>query len=259
MKKNSLEIIPKQSDRIKTLSKELFNEIYIAYIPGDSFNNIVEASKFVIEQGFISVPHIPARNILDEDQLDLYLSNLASIGVKKILVLGGSGNKKGVFEKTFDLYETGLFNKYKFEQINIAGHPEGNPQDKNSDMNLLKKCQWIVENRFKSAIVTQWTFDISKTNQWIEKIKKETNSIHKNHFDINVGIAGPAKITTLINYAKICGVSATTIIARNKNIGLRKLIKHDPKVIIDGLVGYDNLHFFPFGGIKELIKWRNEV
>ena len=235
MKKNSLEIIPKQSDRIKTLSKELFNEIYIAYIPGDSFNNIVEASKFVIEQGFISVPHIPARNILDEDQLDLYLSNLASIGVKKILVLGGSGNKIGVFEKTFDLYETGLFNKYKFEQINIAGHPEGNPQDKNSDMNLLKKCQWI------------------------EKIKKETNSIHKNHFDINVGIAGPAKITTLINYAKICGVSATTIIARNKNIGLRKLIKHDPKVIIDGLVGYDNLHFFPFGGIKELIKWRNEV
>ena len=94
MKKHSLEIIPKQSDRIKTLSKELFNEIYIAYIPGDSFNNIVEASKFVIEQGFISVPHIPARNILDEDQLDLYLSNLASIGVKKILFLGGSGNKK---------------------------------------------------------------------------------------------------------------------------------------------------------------------
>ena len=40
---------------------------------------------------------------------------------------------------------------------------------------------------------------------------------------------------------------------------LRKLIKHDPKVIIDGLVGYDNLHFYPFGGIKELIKWKNEL
>ena len=48
------------------------------------------------------------------------------------------------------------------------------------------------------------------------------------------------------------------MIAKNKNIGLKNLIKHNPNEIIDGLKNYDNLHFFPFGGIKELINWKME-
>ena len=66
------------------------------------------------------------------------------------------------------------------------------------------------------------------------------------------------KIITLIKYAKICGVSASLIIAKNKNLELRNLIQHNPTEIINNLKNYDNLHFFPFGGIKELVKWKNE-
>ena len=256
MKKNSLEIIPKQIERITNLPKGLFGDIYIAYIPGDSYTNILSASKYIIDHGFRPVPHIPARNILNEEELEEYVSKLIEIGVTKILAIGGSGNKIGIFDKTFDLFDTGIFNKYKFHQINIAGHPEGNPNDKNSDGNLLKKCEWIIENKFKCSIVTQWTFDVNKTNNWIKDIKDDLKSISDKYFDLHVGIAGPAKILTLIKYAKICGVSATYIIAKNKNIGLRNLIKHNPTEIIDELKYYDNLHFFPFGGIKELINWK---
>ena len=35
-----------------------------------------------------------------------------------------------------------------------------------------------------------------------------------------------------------------------------KLLKHNPKEIINSIVGYDNLHFFPFGGINELVDWK---
>ena len=72
---------------------------------------------------------------------------------------------------------------------------------------------------------------------------------------LKIGVAGPAKLTTLINYAKICGVSATTLIVKNKKFGLTKLIKHNPAEIIKGLKHFDQLHFFPFGGIKELTNW----
>ena len=123
---------------------------------------------------------------------------------------------------------------------------------------LLKKCEWILQNKFNCSIVSQWTFDVKKTNDWILNIKRKTKSISNNYFDIHIGIAGPTKIITLIKYAKICGVSATFIIAKNKNIELRNLIKHNPNEIINGLENYDNLHFFPFGGIKELVKWKNE-
>ena len=67
MKKNSLEIIPKQTERITNLPKGIFGDIYIAYIPGDSYNNVVSASKYVIDKGYRPVPHVPARNILNEN------------------------------------------------------------------------------------------------------------------------------------------------------------------------------------------------
>ena len=102
-----------------------------------------------------------------------------------------------------------------------------------------------------------YAFYIEKTNKWILKIKNElkTNVLVDN-IDIKIGIAGPAKLTTLINYAKICGVSATALIVRNKKFGLTKLVKHNPSEIISGLKNYDQLHFFPFGGINELVEWK---
>ena len=93
------------------------------------------------------------------------------------------------------------------------------------------------------------------TNDWIKKIKTYTDTKYKNNFDISIGIAGPAKLSTLINYAKICGVSATSLIIKNKKFGLTKLIKHNPSEILNNLNNYDNVHFFPFGGIKELSTW----
>ena len=258
MKKNSLEIIPKQVGRIANLPKNLFGDVYIAYIPGESFTNIVSASKYIINQGFKPVPHVPARSISNKKELDLYLSQLSDIGVEKILAIGGSGKQIGNFEKTFDLFDTGLFDKYSFNQINIAGHPEGNPFDKNSDENLFKKYEWIIKNKFNCSIVSQWTFDIKKTNNWIQNIKRKMKLISSGSLDVHIGIAGPAKIITLIKYAKICGVSASLIIAKNKNLELRNLIQHNPTEIINNLKNYDNLHFFPFGGIKELVKWKNE-
>ena len=253
---HSLEIIPKQTDRLKYLPTNLFGDIYVAFIPGDSTQNIIESCEFIIGCGYTPVPHVPARNIKNETELENYLNGLSNVGVKKILSIGGSGKSpEGVFESTYEIFETEIINKFNFEQINIAGHPEGNPNDIQSDLNLLKKLTWLTKNNFKSSIVTQWTFDIKKTNSWIKKIKSDIKPISETT-EIHIGVAGPAKITTLMNYAKICGVSASAIVAKNKKLGLSKLLKHNPTEIIEELIGYDNIHFFPFGGIKELINWK---
>tara|TARA_B100001996_G_scaffold17522_1_gene14419 strand:+ start:6299 stop:7087 length:789 start_codon:yes stop_codon:yes gene_type:complete len=256
MSMHSLEIVPKQLDRLKFLPDNKFEDVFVAFIPGDNYTNIVNASKSLLELNYNPIPHIPARTINNEDELDNFLKNLHSIGVKEVLVIGGSPKKQeGPFSKSMDLFKTGLFGKYKFK-INIAGHPEGNPDDLDSDINLLEKSKWLYENKFIFSIVTQWTLDIDKTNAWILKIKNEI--IKRNlgeNVNIKIGIAGPAKLTTLINYAKICGVSATALIVRNKKLSLTKLVKHNPSEIISGLENYDQLHFFPFGGIKELTGW----
>ena len=109
----SLEIVPKQIERLKILPKEMFNEVYVAFIPGDSISNIIEASRNLKFQGFSPIPHCPARSIKDEDQLDFFLSGLAKENIKKVLAIGGSPkNKAGIFDKTMDIFETGLFENY---------------------------------------------------------------------------------------------------------------------------------------------------
>jgi methylenetetrahydrofolate reductase (NADPH) len=155
------------------------------------------------------------------------------------------------------MLETGLFEKYQFEQINIAGHPEGNPMDPESDKNLQLKCQWLHNHNFNSSIVTQWTTNLESTNKWILDTKEMIKSKFDNKISITIGIAGPAKLTTLINYAKICGVDATSMIIKNKKLSLRHLVKHNPTKIISELRNYDSLHFFPFGGIREICNWVN--
>ena len=267
MQKYSIEIIPKQIELLKYLPRDVFNEVYVAYIPGDRFENIVKASKSLIKDGFNVIPHCPARTIPSKKNLDSYLSQLSSIGVKKILTLAGSGNNhfeitenpNNYFSNTLEMLETGLFEKYQFEQINIAGHPEGNPMDPESDINLQLKCKWLHQHNFNSSIVTQWTTNLESTNKWILDTKEMIKSkFDNNKMSITIGIAGPAKLTTLINYAKICGVNATALIIKNKKLGLRNLIRHNPAEIIDGLRNHDSLHFFPFGGIKEVSNWFDE-
>ena len=40
-----------------------------------------------------------------------------------------------------------------------------------------------------------------------------------------------------------------------QGLDVTMLINHSPTVLIEKLNGFDSLHFFPFGGIKELDDW----
>ena len=256
MSKFSLEIVPKQLERLTNLPENQFGDVYVAFIPGDNHENIARASESILDMGYNPIPHIPARSITSEKELDVFLVNLKSAGVNDILAIGGSPKKQeGPFEKTMDTFHTGIIQKYGFREVNIAGHPEGNPDDLDTDNSVLEKASWLRKNNIKFSIVTQWTLDVPKTNDWIIKTKEIIKEKLDYNVTLKIGVAGPAKLTTLINYAKICGVSATTLIVKNKKFGLTKLIKHNPTEIIKGLKHFDQLHFFPFGGIKELTNW----
>ena len=83
----------------------------------------------------------------------------------------------------------------------------------------------------------------------------KAKEIHKT----KIRAARPSKFAELdIEFQRALETSADTsaIIAKNKSLGLTKLLNHNPKEIINSIVGYDNLHFFPFGGINELVDWK---
>jgi methylenetetrahydrofolate reductase (NADPH) len=81
---------------------------------------------------------------------------------------------------------------------------------------------------------------------------------------VRIGLAGPTSLTTLMRYAKRCGVRASTrSLARNAGLIKHLLGAAAPDAIIralieqnrDGALGDIAPHLFSFGGIGATARW----
>ncbi len=269
-KKYSIEIVTNQANELKNLSRDLFDQVHIAYLPSTNQLEIVEACKIVNNLGFRPVPHCPARTIGTKSSLEKYLKKITNIGVNKLLCIAGSSNNHAglirdnlkdleSYKETMDVFTSGLLEEYGIEEINIAGFPEGNIDDPETDLNVLKKCDWLNQKNIKSSIITQWTTDTKQTNQWIMDTKNMTSKIDPENFQIHLGIVGPVNLKRLIRFAEICGVQSELLIkqleTKNNYEPTEYLENLIPETILHEIVPFDNLHFFPFGGIERLSNW----
>jgi len=186
-----------------------------------------------------------------------------------LCIAGSSNNHAGLirdnlkdlesYKETMDVFTSGLLEEYGIEEINIAGFPEGNIDDPETDLNVLKKCDWLNQKNIKSSIITQWTTDTKQTNQWIMDTKNMTSKIDPENFQIHLGIVGPVNLKRLIRFAEICGVQSELLIkqleTKNNYEPTEYLENLIPETILHEIVPFDNLHFFPFGGIERLSNW----
>ena len=63
------------------------NNVYITYLPDEKSERIIDTAKKLNEEGFKSIPHLPARAFKDNSQLEKYIATLSEIaGCKKILI-----------------------------------------------------------------------------------------------------------------------------------------------------------------------------
>jgi len=250
----SIEILPQNVSDVGFIP-DLIKEIYITMIPGTSFTDTILAAQKIQELGKKAVPHLTARSFPGVEELRTYLSGLQASGIERILLIGGGVPKPaGVFSSVMDMLKTELFAEYGINSFDFAGHPEGNPDDPDSDYHLLEKLKWTEKRKITARIVTQWSLDTEKTNNWINSLRK--NGIQN---PINLGIPGPSTLRTLMRFAKVCGVKASTEVLRKQGLNISKLMfVNKPDKIVSELRGYDQLHLYPFGGVAKSTDWLNE-
>ena len=235
----SLEIGPKtEVDVVPALS-----DVYITMLPGGDYRETAEKASELVRKGFNPVPHFPARSMQDEKELKDYVSRCKDGGVKQVLIIGGGREPAGKFDSSFQLLETGYFEKMK---IGIAGHPEGSPDISDSE---LEKAM-IDKKPYADYIVTQWLLDPQPI---IDFISKQSVPVH-------VGITGPLKITSLIKFANIVGAkNSINFLKSNFTKALDLLKPKDPNELIGKVKSHtDNFHIYTFGGLKETNKWLME-
>ena len=270
----SIEVIPKSAAKIESFTDILprNTRVYIAQTGNEDIAAMVGTAKRLNDEGFTVMPHIPARMIKDQSMLNDWISMYQNeAGVDEALLLaGGSTEPVGDFDSSIQLIESGLFDKAGFKRLHIAGHPEGckdiDPEggNKNVSAALSWKQEFFKRTDASMAIATQFCFDADIVKKWAEDIKKDGIDI-----PIHIGIAGPAKLQTLIKFSVECGIGASMKILTKRAKDITKLLlPYKPTQILKDLAEYkskdpelniEQVHFFPIGGIKKTTDWLEEV
>ncbi|MFZ2101294.1 MAG: methylenetetrahydrofolate reductase, partial [Oricola sp.] len=261
----SIEVMPRTAAKIEDFKALLpaGTRVYIAHIEGTPIDEMVETAKRLHEDGFPVMPHFPARIIENKAMLESWIGRYREeAGVEQALLLaGGVTNPVGDLHSSMQLMETGLFDKYGFKRLHVAGHPEGNRDiDKDGSSKLVDEAlQWkqafSERTDAEMAIATQFAFDAKPIIAWAERLQEAGITL-----PIHLGIAGPAKLQTLLKFAVACGVGPSLKVLQKRAMDMSKLmLPYEPTDVVSEIAAYkagnpdsliDKIHFFPLGGIK---------
>ena len=261
----SIEISPKQALEFDDLPSVFpaGTGVYITDIGIDSHKVLVGAVRRVADCGYRPVPHIasrrlPSRAVL-EDRLKAYAGEA---NVKDTLIIGGDVHPPaGPFASTMDVLETGLFDRCGITQIAVAGHPEGSPDfPEDVALKALKQKQEYGERTAAQIrIVTQFGFDPRPLILWADALAS-----HGVDLPVHLGIAGPARLKTLIRFAAMCGVGNSLSFLRKRAGSLSRLASgYSPEELVAPIetrwkaqrTAIRQIHVFPFGGVHKSVEW----
>ena len=266
----SIEVMPRTAAKIESFNDILpkNTRIYIAHIEGVPIQEMISTAKRIQSEGFAVIPHFPARIIENKVTLEDWIKAYQDeANIDQALILAGGVDKPhGIFENSMQLVETELFNKYNFKNLYFAGHPEGNKDidpdgtEKNVTDALVWKQKLNERTDINLALTTQFCFDSKPVIKWANELNKNGINI-----PIHIGVAGPAKLQTLIKFSIACGVGASLKVLHKRAKDIKKLLlPFEPNEFLETLAlhkknnpdfNITNIHFFPLGGIETTSNW----
>ena len=266
----SIEVMPRTAEKIENFRDLLpaGTRVYIAQLEGTPIEDMVATAKRLAAEGYNVMPHFPARIIKDQPMLEDWIARYQGEAnvTQALLLAGGVDAPHGQYHSSLQLLESGLFDKAGFNRLHVAGHPEGNKDidpdgtSVNVDAALSWKQLFSERTDAKMALATQFAFEAGPIIDWANAVKAAGVDI-----PIHIGIAGPAKLQTLIKFAIACGVGPSLKVLQKRAMDVTKLLlPYEPTHVISQLAAHkaenpdfniSHVHFFPLGGIKTNANW----
>jgi methylenetetrahydrofolate reductase (NADPH) len=265
----SIEATPHDEGRLDEIRGILSagTAVYVAHPPGVPIDDIVKLAGRLQKMGLHAVPHIIARKLESREQLDHALAALQELGVDRALCVAGDITAaKPAFDSSLEVLQTGLFGKYGFRDVGVAGHPEGSKAigEERVEKALRGKAEFAKSCGFNVYFATQFGFDPQAFTDWeaATAAKGITMPIH-------VGMPGPASLRQLAKFAMLCGVGASMRMLTSRTAAMANLLSTQAP---DEMVTYiarhrathpdsrlKKIHFFAFGGVVKTARWANAV
>jgi len=265
MRGGSLEATRPDADDVAALKAALpaGTHVYLSAVPTRPQEEVVEQAARLTAAGLEPVPHLAVRNFANADAFARFLARLTGeAGVRRLLVIAGDrAEPAGPFHGALEAIDSGLIARHGIAAIGIAGYPDGHPRiaDHELDRLLAAKLEAAAQTGLKVDIVTQFCLEAAPILAWLKRLRA-----HGIDHPVRIGLAGPTSLTTLMRYARRCGVRASTQgLARNAGLIKHLLGAAAPDGIVralieanrDGELGDIAPHLFSFGGIAATARW----
>lgn len=249
------------------------SKINVTFLGNEDLEMRISAAKAVRDFGFVPVPHISARRLSSQAQLEEFLGRLQEVGATEHLfsVGGDPATPEGPYDSSLAVIETGLLQRYGVKEVSIAGYPEGHPDIKEDVLwrHLESKSAALKEQGLDAVILTQFAFDTDPVMEWITAVRDRGIDS-----EIRIGTPGPAGIKRLLGFARRFGIGANAMIVKKYGFSLTNLMgTAGPDKFVNDLStllsapesaertgGVENtkLHFYTFGGLKATADWANQ-
>ncbi|HEY0806415.1 MAG TPA: hypothetical protein VGD84_15175 [Pseudonocardiaceae bacterium] len=268
----TLEVTPRELRKHPELCAEVLpagTRVYTTFLPNTSFSDTVEAAAALVRQGMRPVPHIAARNLVDEQDLDRLVGRLAEVGVSELLVIAGSlSQPRGSITESLQVLRSGVLARHGIRRVGVAGHPEGNRDIGDAELAdaLREKNAFAEEAGCEVYLLTQFCFAAEPIVDWERQIRAQGNRL-----PVHIGLPGLASPVSLVKFGLACGVGPSLKVLRSQGGGLLKLAKQSvyyPDQTVLGLADsvcrdaeslIRGVHFFPFGAVTATADWVRQI
>ncbi len=265
----SIEVTPSSNKKINDFREVLpvGTTVNVTEIPGSDLERILSTVHQLASQEMNAVPHIAARGIESLAALEALITRYREAHVTEVLLIaGGYKQPVGDFSSSIDVLETGLLENLGIKKVGVAGHPEGSPDISKAGLGdaLRRKNAIAQESGLDMYLETQFCFDAQAILDWEAQIREAGNRL-----PIRVGLAGPARLKTLIHFAVISGVGPSLQFLKKQARNVTKLLTvQDPYELIETLAPHidpqspsalESIHFYSFGDFSQTAYFANQL
>jgi methylenetetrahydrofolate reductase (NADPH) len=256
-----MEIFPTDSIEDKLDVLEPNSYVAVTCSPSKGIDATLDMSERLAARGFKIVPHVAAKMVRDEAHLHEIMARLDDMPIVSLFVPGGDIPKPaGKYLTALDLLRDIAEFDHQFEDIGIAGHPEGHPAV--DDDVLLEEL--VKKQEFSNYIVTQMCFDADIIGDWTRKIRDAGVSL-----PVWLGLPSVSNRRSLMTTSLRIGVGNSLRYLKNHGNIAAKLLKtkeYSPDDLLTDLapyisdpeLGIQGHHIYCFNQVEKAEQWRRD-
>jgi methylenetetrahydrofolate reductase (NADPH) len=230
--------------------------------PARGLDRTLEVAERLAARGHPVVPHLAARLVTGEAELERILGRLAGCGIGEAFVIAGDAREPaGPYGGALDLLEAMAQVGHELVEVGIAGYPERHPFI-HDDVTI--QAMWD-KRRHATYIVSQLCFHPRVVAAWARRVRARGVEL-----PIHVGVPGPVDAAKLLRVSTRIGIGESARFARRHRGWLPHLLRaggYRPGRLVDGLAAslcdpasrVVGLHLYTFNEVASTERWRQRA